>query len=390
MRLRRPHLQGSLRVCFFGTYDSTYPGNQGLIAGLRQSGVEVIECHVPVWEKTSVKDASYFGPVSMLARVIEYSLAFLTLTLRAFRIPRCAIIITAFNGYLDIPLARLIAWIWGAKLVFNPLMSIYDTLVLDRKHFKQGGLIANLILWFERMLYVLPDAFLVDSRVHYQFFADTLRCPWRKFLHLPFGVDAQLFSPSPQQKTPGHFSVLFYGKYQPLQGVIYVVEAAKYLESDPEIDFLLIGHGPTWGDVQKKAQELSVRNVHFVEWVDFERLPIIIAQSDVCLGIFGVGGKVERCVPNKVIQPMAMRKPVITGATQAMREVFTDREQLLFCALGDARSLANAIVELKRDPQLQEKLAEGGYQLFHRRFTPEAIGSLARHYFEALVASDHD
>jgi glycosyltransferase involved in cell wall biosynthesis len=378
----------SLRACFFGTYDSEYPGNRVLIEGLRRNGVSVIECHVPLWETTPIKQAQYFGVLSLIQLGARFLVAIVKLVIQATRIPSCSVIITGFNGYLDLPLAKLIALFWRSKLVFNPMMSIYDTLVLDRKFFSEGSWRARLVLWLERALYKLPDALLVDSRVHYQFFVDKLNCPWSKFRQLPFGADDQLFSPRSSAQSDDHFQVLFYGKYQPLQGVKYIIEAAKQLEIDPSISFLLIGRGPTWPETERRARELQVENVEFLEWVDFGDLPEIIAQASVCLGIFGHSDKVKRCIANKVVQALAMRKPVITGFTEAMGEVLTDREHVLFCTPADGKALARAILELKQNSELRQRIADGGYSLFTQRFSPQAIGALAQTYLGDLISDN--
>ncbi|MGB9880157.1 MAG: glycosyltransferase family 4 protein, partial [Anaerolineae bacterium] len=226
-----------------------------------------------------------------------------------------------------------------------------------------------------------------DSKTHFQFFADYLKCPWTKFRRLPFGVDDRMFYPRQQTRSDDHFQVLFYGKYQPLQGVVTIIEAAKRLENDPDVRFLVIGYGPTWHEVQQRAQELRVQNVRFLRWVDFDQLPEVISQADVCLGVFGVSDKIDRCIANKVVQALAMRKPVITGYTKAMGEVLNDREQVLFCERGNPQALAEAIVELKENADLREKIAAQGYEAFLQYFSPSAIGAMARRYLEEMIGS---
>jgi glycosyltransferase involved in cell wall biosynthesis len=384
--VRSAHFARGLRVCFFGTYDSSYPGNRVLIEGLRRIGVEIVECHIPLWENTPIKGADYYGVWSLVRLGGRFALAMVRLLIQAMRAPACSVVITGFNGYFDLPAAKLVTWFWKGKLVFNPMMSMYDTLVLDRQRFREGTLLARLILWVERALYTLPDALLLDSRVHYQFFAEHLKCPWSKFRPMPFGADDRIFYPRPRPAPNGRFRVLFYGKYQPLQGVVWIVEAARLLQSDPAIDFCLIGTGPTWPEVQQRARDLGVQNIQFVKWVDFHQLPEVIARADVCLGIFGVSDKVDRCIANKVVQALAMRKAVITGYTKAMAEVLMDREQVIFCESGNPKALADAIAELKQNVNLRQQIADLGYDLFRQRFSPEAIGALARRYLEDLIA----
>lgn len=138
----------------------------------------------------------------------------------------------------------------------------------------------------------------------------------------------------------------------PLQGVPYIRKAAELLRGEPiEIQIL--------GDPKVPQQELPDR----------------IRKADICLGIFGDTDKAARVIPNKVYEAIAMRKAVISADTPAIRELFTDRENILLCKRADPRSLADAILELCHNADLRHRIAEGGYRLFQERATPEKIGA---------------
>ena len=51
-----------MKVCYWGTFEREYPRNAVLIAGLRQNGVEVVECHYPLW-----KEGLRFNKMALLA-----------------------------------------------------------------------------------------------------------------------------------------------------------------------------------------------------------------------------------------------------------------------------------------------------------------------------------
>jgi hypothetical protein len=53
-----------VRVLWFGTYSvgPGYPRNTVLIEGLRAAGVEVAECHVPLFRGAADKVAAVRGP----------------------------------------------------------------------------------------------------------------------------------------------------------------------------------------------------------------------------------------------------------------------------------------------------------------------------------------
>jgi len=71
---------------------------------------------------------------------------------------------------------------------------------------------------------------------------------------------------------------------------------------------------------------------------------------------------------------MGMRKPVITVRTPAVEEFFSHRENIFLVQESRPNLLAQAILALKDDKDLRERIAERGYQLVSQEFSPEAVG----------------
>ena len=71
-------------------------------------------------------------------------------------------------------------------------------------------------------------------------------------------------------------------------------------------------------------------------------LPARIGAADLCLGVFGIGDKTNRVIPNKVYQSLACDRPVITMAAQAYPELRSQNE-VLWAAAGDPASIAKAL-----------------------------------------------
>jgi glycosyltransferase involved in cell wall biosynthesis len=107
----------------------------------------------------------------------------------------------------------------------------------------------------------------------------------------------------------------------------------------------------------------------------YETLAEHIAMADICLGMFGITEKAMRTGAFKVVEGLAMEKPVITAETPAMKEIFTDRENILFCQPANSRDLADKIKELKNDQNLRTNIAKNGYKLYKYKLTPKALGA---------------
>jgi glycosyltransferase involved in cell wall biosynthesis len=375
-----------IRVCYFGTYEQAYPGNRTLINSLRIGEIETVECHESLWEKTLQKGKKYFGFWSLARLGLRYLRTSLRLWRKFRRLMPVDILIVGFNGHIDLLFAKILCKCYGAALIFNPMVSIYDAIVIDKRFYVEGTWPARIILAFEQFLSRLPDIILLDTEEHYRFWERYLKLPRERYRPLLWGVDETIFFPrTPTRSVDGGLRLLFYGKFQPLQGVIYIIEAAKLLESYNDIQFVIIGRGSTWSEVHARAQQLGLSNVSFFDWVDLNELPEYIANADVCLGIFGLTPKYGRCIPNKVLQALSMRRPVLTGRTAAMSEYMEGGRHLLFCPPGDPQAIADSVLALRQDPTLRQRLSENGYRLYRERFAPEVVAQQVRVYCEELI-----
>src|SRR3989338_9031435 len=81
-----------------------------------------------------------------------------------------------------------------------------------------------------------------------------------------------------------------------------------------------------------------------------------------------------------------MGKPIITADTEAVREIFKDGETILFCRKADPDSLAKAILKLKNDTELMNKITQNSYALFMAKFNKKAI---AKDLIDALKAKGY-
>jgi glycosyltransferase involved in cell wall biosynthesis len=83
--------------------------------------------------------------------------------------------------------------------------------------------------------------------------------------------------------------------------------------------------------------------------------------------------KAARVISTKTFQFMAMRKPTIIADNPATRELFVSGENAYMVPMGDSEALANAIKVLIEDNDINQKIADGGYQLLNQRLSTEAI-----------------
>jgi glycosyltransferase involved in cell wall biosynthesis len=334
-----------------------------VIACLRRAGVDVEEVHVSVWDDTR---HGWSAGASRLLKLLGAEARLLRQRPRGFDA-----LLVGYPGHLDLAAARRAAR--ERPVVFNPLVSLADTLVGDRGRFRPGSLAARVLERIDRHAFRAADRVVADTAVHARFFADLAGLDRVEVCFV--GAEERLFRPG--WKPPEHFAALFVGKLIPLQGVDTILAAARIAT---EIPFRIIGSGQLAPLLYDKPE-----NVEHVPWVEYELLPAELRNCGAALGIFGVSGKAQRVIPNKAFQALATGAPLVTADTPAARELLCDGESALLVPPGDAEALAEAVQRLAGDPALAQKIGAGGRAAYERHASEAVLGERWRGIIERLL-----
>jgi len=367
-----------MKVCYWGTFEKRYPRNAVLISGLRQNGIDVIECHFPLW-----KEGFQYNKMTLLSgfaaklRFLGRALvAYPTLLCRYLSADEHDAVVVGYWGHIDILILAPFARLKQKPIIFDAFFSLYDTAISDWGLAPENSRLARLCHFLDRSACRLATLVLVDTGAQKEFFCGQFGLPQEKVRWLYVGADDSLFAPSAEPSGPRPFRALYIGNYVPLHGVPVILRAAQLLNGE-EVEFWLIGENhredPALKDLLRNSNPQRVR---FYPWMPPEELRTKIAEADVCLGIFGTSGKARRVIPGKAFLALAMGKPLITGDSPAARELLEDGKTALLCGMGDPHALADAILRLKRDSSLQLRIGKEGWKLFHNECSPKVLGSL--------------
>jgi glycosyltransferase involved in cell wall biosynthesis len=353
-----------MRVCLFGTYEEDYPRNRTMINGLEGCGFEIVRCHYSLWKGRTHKFGDVSRGAGKLRRAWHYLRVYLRVSFEYIKSPRCDLIYVGYPGQLDVIVARVLTIIKPAPVVFDAFLSLYDSFVSDRKIVERGSLPAKALFLLDRYACKWASVVILDTRAHIRYFVDEFSVAPSKFRRIFIGADDALFSPRKIEESHDRFLVGFIGKFIPLHGLEFIVRAAKLLETNDDIQFIIAGEGQMKESMRSLAEELGVKNISFRGWIPYEEVPVFLCPMDVCLGIFGDTDKAARVIPNKVFEAMAMEKPVVTRRSPAADELLVDGRDALLCEAADPRSIADAVLRLKNDRELSQAVARGGRETF--------------------------
>jgi len=350
-----------IKICYIAGREAAYTRTRTIIEALTYNGYEVITC-LPA-------DKSFLHYPFLLWQIVR-------------RNKDCQLIIVGFYGQLLLPWVKLFT---NKKILFDLYVSTYDTMVFDRRITGSNTLLAKWFRFADRLSMRLADKIILETRDHIDNYAEKFKIPKEKFFHIFLGLNENLFIQNKKDKKKKiYFLVHFHGEYAPFHGVEYILKAADLLRNE-KINFRIIGTGITYQKDMKLAAELKLTNVEFINWIPYELLSDKMSEADCCLGFFGINPRAERILTNKVIEALAVGKPLVTGRNQPVQELLEHNKNALLVKRGDAEALAAAILRLKNNTELRRKIAENAHAVFMQNCSLKVFSKKLKTVIEELI-----
>lgn len=347
-----------MTVCFFGNYISDYPRVAVMRKGLQQNGVQVLECHTRKrgWQK--------YWDLFWQHRKLK---------------GQYEVLLVCMGGQTLVWYAKLLT---DKKIAFDAFVSLYLTNVVDRQVCSPGSLRARYYAFWDRASCALADLVLLDTESQIDYFVRHYKLAKEKFIRVFVGADDEVFSPKidvgPSDRAG--FIVHWHGHIVPFHGLKVIVEAARALLDNSDVQFEIVTrYTSKFQEIKKLVQQWRLSNIAFFPETSYQGVADAINRADISLGIFGNNEKAAVVIPNKIYEAIACAKPVVTARHPVIQELFQDRKDILLTNTEDPTDLAEKILWLKDHPQARELMAQSAAKLYRERLTPFAIGQELKH-----------
>jgi colanic acid biosynthesis glycosyl transferase WcaI len=161
-----------------------------------------------------------------------------------------------------------------------------------------------------------------------------------------------------------------------VQGLGAVVKAAGLLENDPEICFVLVGDGAGRETLVEKTCQLGLRNVRFIPYQPRERMPEVFATADVSFVTLRKDTSLG-ALPSKTYHILSSGRPVIVSVDEGSDTWdLIERADAGLCVPAENPSqLARAVLTLKQDPDLRERLGCNGRIWAEQHHSPQSAAA---------------
>ncbi|MBM2817609.1 MAG: hypothetical protein HW401_199 [Parcubacteria group bacterium] len=350
-----------IKICYFGIYNPDFSRNKIYISGLKSLGAQIIEC----------KDRS--------AGVIKYWRLFK----KHWKVRNdYDVMIVGYPGQIIAVFAKFLS---KKKVVLDALCSLYEAEVISRKS-TRGFYLRGVKIWLiDFFAYLFADMILVETEAQKQFFIKKFFVNSKKVAVVYTGADNSFFYPDPSIKKRRRFTGVFRGRFLPEAGVDVIIEAAKILE-DKDVDILIIGSGLLDKEIYSlisaiRPKNLSVESRH----LSFDEMRRLMLSCHISLGQFAKHERLERTIPHKAFESLALGLPYVTARAKGIEEILTDGEDCLMSNPGAPEDLSGKMLYLKNNPDLMAEIGRNGYDLYNEKFIPDVLAKKITSLIENLI-----
>jgi glycosyltransferase involved in cell wall biosynthesis len=171
--------------------------------------------------------------------------------------------------------------------------------------------------------------------------------------------------PLPRRSRSGDTLRLCYaGSIHEYRGLRVIAEAVKDMEG---IETVFAGWIPR---VQDERYLRSQSHLTYVGKVSFERSLQLVVDCDVVLALYDPAIPINMLASsNKVYEAMAAARPVITNSETAMADLVREHDCGVLVPYGRVEMLREAVLSLRKQPDLAARLGANGRRVFQERYT---------------------
>lgn len=187
-----------------------------------------------------------------------------------------------------------------------------------------------------------------------------------------------------QHKQIGKTTVLYSGNMGNAHDIESILEAARRLQNDQSIHFLLIGEGAKWKMVERTIVEKSLTNVTLLPFQSEEVLPYSLAAGDIGIVAY-VPGTEEFMVPSKTYYYMAagVVPLIVCGKETELSRTILEHACGRVVSTPDIDAMVHTIQELGKNLHdlsvLKQSARSIAERLFSRNNTAQFVHTMERY-----------
>ena len=205
------------------------------------------------------------------------------------------------------------------------------------------------------------------------------------------GVNTELFNrvpplqwPEDAKKEDHVFRVGYVGSLGQIHDIESFIKAAKAVEHDPSIEFMIVGDGGQQDQLQKLFETIQPNNVRWVGLKPHEQVPAYMSSFDLAVNPIHDSEAFRSIITVKFYEYLACEVPVICLASGVQETMAKKSAAAIVHAPGDWKSLANDILRLKKDHKALQKLQSNARPFVDAHYSRSAQAAEMVNFVDSL------
>lgn len=308
-----------------------------------------------------------------LGRLVNYfSFTFMVL-LNLFRTASYRAVVVYSNPPILPWIASWAKSLFGTKLVFVAY-DLYPEVATVTNTLRQGNMICRLMDHINKVVFRRCDAVVALSSEMKDYIAANRDIAPEKVAVIPnwYKDEGALQCRENnrfRETVNGRFVVSYFGNMGTMQDMQTILGAIRQLQNE-DVFFLFAGHGNKMEDLKRITAEEKIPNIAIYDFLHGEDFRDALAVSD-CAFVSLEAGATGLCVPSKTYSYMMQGIPLLAIMDEGdiVRDIEAGAGR--WVRNGDSDGLAQAIREMRDDPETHAVMRKTCRQLYLNKYTTE-------------------
>ena len=314
------------------------------------------------------------GRAGFLGRIINYfSFTFMVL-LNLLKTAKYRAVVVYSNPPILPWIASWAKILFGCKLMFVSY-DLYPEVATVTNTLREGNIICRLMNHINKCVYRRADSVVALSSEMKEFILKSREIPSEKVTVIPnWYEDRGEFSRDLsdnvfQDIAKDKFVVSYFGNMGTMQDMDTILGAIRELKED-DIFFLFAGHGNKMEKLKQIVSEEGISNVVIHDFLHGKNFRDALAVSD-CALVSLEKGATGLCVPSKTYSYMMQGIPLlaIMDESDIVRDI--EKGAGLWVRNGESKKMAEAIRQLKDDPERQRNMRQTCRRIYLEKYTTD-------------------
>ena len=167
------------------------------------------------------------------------------------------------------------------------------------------------------------------------------------------------------------FNVVYAGNLGNAQNIDVIIDSAKELVANKNIEFIIFGSGGLKEQFVKKVKDYGINNVKFFPLQPMEKVSYVYGLGNVCIVSCkpGLGGS---AMPSKTMSILSAGRPVLASFDEGeLTSILEQNHCGVSVKAGDVEGFVKEVKRLALAPEKCDEMGKNGRELILQKFTRE-------------------